>query len=132
MYYILFQILIQEHFVLSSITCVNSMEVSYIPIAKARGFTTHWIKRALPESFFFQKVPSTINIYFPLIEFCSCRDSVIYHQDIQSFSSFFQMSCRDNHTTGIDSHHLSWRKIHDCDQCLSYQLFWLVVIVDTT
>ena len=23
-----------------SITCVNSMEVSYIPIAKARGFTT--------------------------------------------------------------------------------------------
>ena len=44
MYYILFQILIQEHFVLSSITCVNSMEVSYIPIAKARGFTTHWIK----------------------------------------------------------------------------------------
>ena len=43
MYYILFQILIQEHFVLSSITCVNSMEVSYIPIAKARGFTTHWI-----------------------------------------------------------------------------------------
>lgn len=43
MYYILFQILIQEHFVLYSITCVNSMEVSYIPIAKARGFTTHWI-----------------------------------------------------------------------------------------
>ena len=43
MYYMLFQILIQEHFVLSSITCVNSMEVSYIPIAKARGFTTHWI-----------------------------------------------------------------------------------------
>jgi hypothetical protein len=55
-------------------------------------------------------VPSTINIYFPLIEFCSCWDSVIYHQDIQSFSSFFQMSCGDNHTTGIDSHHLSWRK----------------------
>ena len=46
MYYILFQILIQEHFVLSSITCVNSMEVSYIPIAKARGFTTHWINTA--------------------------------------------------------------------------------------
>ena len=26
-----------------SITCVNSMDASYIPIAKARGFTTHWI-----------------------------------------------------------------------------------------
>ena len=27
-----------------SITCVNSMDASYIPIAEARGFTTHWIK----------------------------------------------------------------------------------------
>ena len=44
MYYISFQNLIQEYVVPSSITCVNSMEVSYIPIAKARGFTTHWIK----------------------------------------------------------------------------------------
>ena len=43
MYYISFQNLIQEYVVPSSITCVNSMEVSYIPIAKARGFTTHWI-----------------------------------------------------------------------------------------
>ena len=49
MYYILFQILIQEHFVLYSITCVNSMEVSYIPIAKARGFTTHWISWLRPK-----------------------------------------------------------------------------------
>ena len=30
-------------FVPSSITCVNLMKVSYIPIAKAGGFTTHWI-----------------------------------------------------------------------------------------
>ena len=44
MYYMLFLNLIQGYFVPSSITCVNSMEVSYIPIAKARGFTTHWIK----------------------------------------------------------------------------------------
>lgn len=43
MYYISFSNLIQGYFVPSSITCVNSMEVSYIPIAKARGFTTHWI-----------------------------------------------------------------------------------------
>lgn len=40
----LFLNLIQGYFVPSSITCVNSMEVSYIPINKARGFTTHWIK----------------------------------------------------------------------------------------
>ena len=43
MYYMPFLNLIQGYFVPSSITCVNSMEVSYIPIAKARGFTTHWI-----------------------------------------------------------------------------------------
>ena len=48
MYYMLFLNLIQGYFVPSSITCVNSMEVSYIPIAKARGFTTHWIKKKQP------------------------------------------------------------------------------------
>ena len=31
-------------FGLFSITCVNSMYMSYIPIAEARGFTTHLIK----------------------------------------------------------------------------------------
>lgn len=40
--------LIQGYFVPASITCVNSMEVSYIPIAKARGFTTHWITFLYP------------------------------------------------------------------------------------
>ena len=35
------QKLIQVYICPSSITCVNSMEVSYIPIAKARGFMTH-------------------------------------------------------------------------------------------
>lgn len=44
MYYTAISHLTQVYFVPSSITCVNSMEVSYIPIAKARGFTTHWIK----------------------------------------------------------------------------------------
>ena len=36
--------LIHGYFVPSGVTCVNSMEVSYIPIANARGFTTHWIR----------------------------------------------------------------------------------------
>lgn len=44
--------LIQGYFIPSSITCVNSMEVSYIPIAKARGFTTHWIKKGILILFF--------------------------------------------------------------------------------
>ena len=60
MYYILFQILIQEHFVLYSITCVNSMEVSYIPIAKARGFTTHWINLEKPSEPHYSLTVSTV------------------------------------------------------------------------
>ncbi len=43
LYYIIFLQLIQSLFCPSSITCVNSMDASYIPVAKARGFTTHWI-----------------------------------------------------------------------------------------
>ena len=44
LYYTIFYWLIQLLFCPSSITCVNSMDASYIPIAEARGFTTHWIK----------------------------------------------------------------------------------------
>ncbi len=44
LYYTTFYRLIQLLFCPSSITCVNSMDASYIPIAEARGFTTHWIK----------------------------------------------------------------------------------------
>ena len=47
MYDMPFLNLIQGYFVPSGVTCVNSMEVPYIPIAKARGFTTHWIKAML-------------------------------------------------------------------------------------
>nr|DAW29400.1 MAG TPA: hypothetical protein [Caudoviricetes sp.] len=36
--------MIQLLFCPSSITCINSMDASYIPIAEAKGFTTHWIK----------------------------------------------------------------------------------------
>ena len=42
-YYTMFYQLTQLLFCPSSITCVNSMDASYIPIAEARGFTTHWI-----------------------------------------------------------------------------------------
>lgn len=40
MYYTTILKLIQPYICPSPITCVNSMDVSYIPIAKARGFTT--------------------------------------------------------------------------------------------
>ena len=44
-YYTIYFLLIQV-FGPISITCVNSMDMSYIPIAEARGFTTHLIIRA--------------------------------------------------------------------------------------
>ena len=40
-YYTIAFKLIQTYICPSSITCVNSMDVSYIPIVKARGFTAH-------------------------------------------------------------------------------------------
>ena len=46
LYDTIFYQLTQLLFCPSSITCVNSMDASYIPIAEARGFTTHWIKIA--------------------------------------------------------------------------------------
>ena len=45
LYYTMFYQLTQLLFCPSSITCVNSMDASYIPIAEARGFTTHWIRK---------------------------------------------------------------------------------------
>ena len=47
LYDTMFYQLTQLLFCPSSITCVNSMDASYIPIAEARGFTTHWIKNIL-------------------------------------------------------------------------------------
>ena len=48
MYYISFKKPAQEYLIPSSITCVNSMETTYIPIA--RGFTTHWTNKKKPPS----------------------------------------------------------------------------------
>ena len=59
MYYMLFLNLIQGYFVPSSITCVNSMEVSYIPIAKARGFATHWINADIYGIYQSKRVPAS-------------------------------------------------------------------------
>lgn len=47
LYHITISYLIQAHSVPSSITYVNSMEVSDIPIAEARGFTTHLIRTCI-------------------------------------------------------------------------------------
>ena len=50
LYDTIFHQLTQLLFCPSSITCVNSMDASYIPIAEARGFTTHWINICMKTS----------------------------------------------------------------------------------
>lgn len=49
-----------------SITCVNSMDASYIPIAEARGFTTHWISKFSTHRVeILQYLNYFLNLYFP-------------------------------------------------------------------
>ena len=66
-----------------------------------------------------------------LIQLRSSRDSVVYHQKIQAFMSVLLVYCRDQHTTGINAHHLSRRQVGDCDTGLTNQLFRLVIVVNT-
>ena len=66
-----------------------------------------------------------------LIQLRSSRDSVVYHQKVQAFMSVLLVYSRDQHTTGIDAHHLSRRQVGDGDASLANQLFRLVVVVDS-
>ena len=58
---------------------------------------------------------------------------VIHHQQVKFFLlGILQVAdCGKQHAAGLDAHHLSRRKVGDCDQCLADQLFRLVVCVDT-
>ena len=66
LYYTMFYQLTQLLFCPSSITCVNSMDASYIPIAEARGFTTHWISKISTHRVeILQYLNYFLNLYFP-------------------------------------------------------------------
>ena len=68
--------------------------------------------------------------YF-LIELCTCRNMVIYHKEMKLFFAFFFVYCTEKHTTRVNAHHCSWRKICDCDKCLTNKFFRLVICVNT-
>ena len=66
LYYTMVYQLIQLLFCPSSITCVNSMDASYIPIAEARDFTTHWISKISTHRVeILQYLNYFLNLYFP-------------------------------------------------------------------
>ena len=52
-------------------------------------------------------------------------------QQMQFLFAFLRVNGRNQHTAGLNAHHLSGRKVGDCNQGLSDQLFRLVECVDS-
>ena len=51
---------------------------------------------------------------------------IINHEKVKFLFSFFFVDCTEQHSTRFNSHHLSWRQVCNCDQCLSNKFFRLV------
>ena len=51
----------------------------------------------------------------------------VYHEEVKLLFPFFFMNGREEHTAGVDAHHLPWRKVYDGNQRLSYQFFRFIV-----
>ena len=66
-----------------------------------------------------------------LIQFCTCRDMRIHHQEVQFFLALFLMDCTQQHTARIDSHHLTRGKVCDGDTCLSDKFLRLIECMDS-
>ena len=71
-------------------------------------------------------------LYTSSIELCACRNVMIDHQQMQLFFTVFVMHGGDQHTTGVDTHHRSWRQIGDCNAGLTNQFFRLIIFVNST
>ena len=50
-----------------------------------------------------------------LIELCTGRNMVVYHQEMELFLALLVMYGTDQHTAGVNAHHRSWRQIDDCN-----------------
>ena len=66
-----------------------------------------------------------------LVQLRTGGNPVIHHQEIQALVTVLLMNSGDQHTLGINAHHLSRRQIYDCNRCLANQIFWLVILVNT-
>ena len=66
-----------------------------------------------------------------LIELSTRRDVGVDHQKMELFFLSFMVNGTDQHTAGIDAHHLSRGQIRDGDAGLAYQLFRLVILMNT-
>ena len=68
--------------------------------------------------------------YF-LVELCTCRNVVIYHQKMKLFFAFFFMNSTEEHTARVNAHHRSRWKICDSNKSLSNQFFRLIKAMNT-
>ena len=66
-----------------------------------------------------------------LVQTCTSRDTLIYHNKVQLLCAFLFMDSRQQHTTGINTHHFARRQVNNSNQSLAYQLFRLIECMDT-
>ena len=66
-----------------------------------------------------------------LIKLRASRNPVVYHQKIQSFLAVLLVYRRDQHTAGINAHHLPRRQVYNSDTGLAHQLFRFIIIMDS-
>ena len=65
-----------------------------------------------------------------LVQLRTSGNPVIHHQEIQALVTGLLMNSGDQHTLGINAHHLSGRQVHDGDGRLADQLFRLIIFMD--
>jgi len=56
---------------------------------------------------------------------------VIQHDQVQLLFALLVVDSANQHSTGINAHHRTRGKIGDCKQGLSYQLFGLIIGMNT-
>ena len=57
-------------------------------------------------------------------------DVGVDHQEMEPLVTVLLVDSRDQHTLGINAHHLSGRQVHDGDGRLADQLFRLIIFMD--
>ena len=62
-----------------------------------------------------------------LVQLRAGGNPVIHHQEIQALVTVLLMNSGDQHTLGINAHHLSGRQVHDGAGRLSKPFFRLII-----
>ena len=66
-----------------------------------------------------------------LVQLCACRNARVNHQQMKFFFFAFFVNGTDQHSAGIDAHHLARGQIRDGDAGLADELFRLIIGVNS-